>query len=138
VNAYLDSSVILKKVLGQAGALREWSRLGSAVVSAIAEVECLRTLDRLRLRKEVSDARLSRWREAVFRLLAEASVVEVTRPVLERASQPMPTSVGTLHAIHLASALLWREHEESDLAFATHDEALAVAARAFGFPVLGA
>lgn len=47
--AYLDSSVLLRVILGQANALREWSAIEGGVVSALVEVECLRTLDRLRV-----------------------------------------------------------------------------------------
>lgn len=135
--AYVDSSVLLRKVLGQAGALREWKELEAPVASALVEVECLRTLDRLRVADGIEDRRVSEWREAVYRLLSEAEVVEVTRSVLARAAQPMPTSLGTLDAIHLATALLWRERGAPELVLATHDEALATAARACGLGVVG-
>lgn len=46
-------------------------------------------------------------------------------------------SLGTLDAIHLATALLWRERESADILMATHDGALAVAARASGLRVVG-
>ena len=46
---YADSSVLLRLVLGQTDALAEWKQVGVAISSALAEVECLRTLDRLRL-----------------------------------------------------------------------------------------
>jgi predicted nucleic acid-binding protein len=135
--AYVDSSVLLRRILGQAGALREWKELEAPIASALVEVECLHTLDRLRLADGIEDRRVSEWREAVYRLLAEAEVVEVTRSALARAAQPMPTSLGTLDAIHLASALLWRERGVPELVMATHDEALATAARACGFVVVG-
>lgn len=57
--------------------------------------------------------------------------------VLERAAQPMPTELETLDALHLATAVLWREASDSDLVMATHDIALGLAARAHGFPVVG-
>ena len=76
-------------------------------------------------------------REAVFRLVAAMETVEPTRPVLARASQPLPTAVGILDAIHLATALLWRERTGADLVMATHDTALATAARASGLRVVG-
>ena len=47
--AYLDSSVLLRLVLGQRDALKEWKEVSRGVVSALVEVECQRTLDRLRL-----------------------------------------------------------------------------------------
>ncbi len=138
MTSYLDASVILRVVLGQSGSLREWRRIQRGVVSALVEVECLRTLDRLRLAGGVDDTELSIRREVVLRVLARAEVVEVGRPVLQRAAQPLPTALGTLDAIHLATALLWRERERAEIAFATHDQALAVAARAHGVRVLGA
>jgi predicted nucleic acid-binding protein len=137
VIAYVDSSVVLRLVLGQDGALREWRQIRTAVASALVEVECLRTLDRLRLRGAVSDASLATRRAAVFELLNEFHVVEPTRPVLERAALPLPAPLGTLDAIHLATALLWREGRDRDLVLATHDAALGLAARGFGVPVLG-
>lgn len=135
--AYLDSSVLLRKVLRQPGALREWAAIRTGVASALAETECLRSLDRLRLRTGLADRDLARRREAVFRLLESLEVVEVTAPVLARAAQPLPTELGTLDAIHLATALLWREHNGSDIVMATHDLALATAARACGLAVVG-
>ena len=49
----------------------------------------------------------------------------------------MPTELGTLDAIHLATALLWTETTGESLAMATHDAALAIAARAHGLAVVG-
>ena len=85
----------------------------------------------------ISDHELSRRREAGYRLLEEIEVVEPTRTILARASLPLPTPIGTLDAIHLATAMLWRESSASDLTFATHDSALGIAARANGFRVVG-
>ena len=136
--AYLDSSILLRKVLGQPGSLREWAAVRTGVASALAETECLLTLDRLRLRAGLSDQELARRRQAVFRLLESLEVVEVTASVLGRAAQPLPTVLGTLDAIHLATALLWREQSDTGIVMATHDVSLATAARACGLRVLGA
>jgi len=138
VIAYLDSSVLLRLVLGQPGALAEWRDVESGVASALVEVESLRTLDRVRLREGLSDRETARRREALFRLLDTIELVEITRPVLSRAAQPLPTELGTLDAIHLATALLWQETTDRRLTMATHDGALALAARAHGLAVVGA
>lgn len=135
--AYLDSSTILRIILGQANALKEWRSITQGVASALVEVECLCTLDRLRLADGLEDAEIAVRREAVFRFLEAVEVVELTRPVLARAAQPLPTSLGTLDAIHLATALLWKDRIGADLVMATHDEALAIAARASGLRVMG-
>ena len=69
MTAYLDSSVVLRLVLREAGALREWRAVRRGVASALVELECLRTLDRLRLRQRLADPDVAARREAVFRLL---------------------------------------------------------------------
>ena len=135
--AYLDSSVILRLVLGQRDRLREWRKVSRGVASALVEVECLRTLDRLRLEEDLDEEELVTRREAVFRLLESLEIVDLTRPVLARAAQPLPTSLGTLDAIHLATAMLWRNGTDADLVLATHDRSLALAARASGLHTVG-
>lgn len=49
----------------------------------------------------------------------------------------MATAIGTLDAIHLASALLFRERRNAPVLFATHDRRQATAARARGFECVG-
>ncbi|HUG37253.1 MAG TPA: PIN domain-containing protein [Candidatus Limnocylindrales bacterium] len=137
MTAYLDSSVLLRIMLGQSGPLKEWKTVRRGVASAMVEVECLRTLDRLRVRSGVADVEIARRRETVFRLLETIEIVEPTRAVLARASQPLPTELGTLDAIHLATAMLWRESNDIDLVMATHDLALGIAARSCGLRVIG-
>lgn len=135
--AYVDSSVLLRHVLGQPHALREWLSIDTAVASAVVEVECLRTLDRLRLRGRLPDEDLATRREAVFEMARRLEIVDVGRVVLARAALPLPTALGTLDAIHLATATLWRENQGTELTVATHDATLATAARASGFSVIG-
>jgi PIN domain. len=137
VIAYVDSSVVLRLVLGQPGALAEWRSVEEGVTSALTEVECLRTLDRLRILEGIPDQALAERRESVYELLASLAVVEIGRTVLERAAQPLPTTLGTLDAIHLATAQLWRETTSTALTMATHDSTLATAARALGMPTVG-
>ena len=138
MNAYLDSSVLLRIVLRQPKRLQEWTNITRGVSSALVEVECLRTLDRLRIVEQLPDSRLGPRREAVYRLMESIEVVEPTRPILKRAGQPMAGALGTLDAIHLVTALAWREQTGEDLVMATHDAALALAARASGLRAIGA
>lgn len=135
--AYVDSSVLLRVVLRQPNSLKQWSTIEQGIGSALVEVECLRTLDRLRLAEGLTDDEVATRREAVFRLIEAMEIVELTRPVLARAAQPLPTVLGTLDAIHLATALLWRERSGADLVMATHDATLATAAKASGLRVIG-
>jgi predicted nucleic acid-binding protein len=135
--AYVDASVLLRVVLRQRNALREWPRIERGVSSALVVTESLRTLDRLRLRAQLSDAEVALRREAVLAVIASLELIEIDATVLDRAAQPVPTELGTLDAIHLASALLWREATGGELAMATHDRALALGAQAHGLRVIG-
>ncbi len=137
MKAYVDASVILRRLLGQSPALAEWRLIRTGVVSRLGEVECLRTLDRLRLAGKLDDAETAGLHAGLHRIFASLEVVELSRGVLARASRPTPTSLGTLDAIHLASAHLWRERTGSNLVFATHDGPLALAAQASGLTVVG-
>jgi predicted nucleic acid-binding protein len=138
VIAYVDASVLLRVALGQPNALAEWPTVQRGVASALVATESLRTLDRLRLRTNLADAEIAKRRATILALLASLELVDVDGLVLDRASQPMPTELGTLDAIHLATALLWKDMERVDLVMATHDAALALAALAHGMHVVGA
>ncbi|MEJ0007999.1 MAG: hypothetical protein WDM77_16945 [Steroidobacteraceae bacterium] len=70
-------------------------------------------------------------------LINSLELIEIDSAVLDRAAQPMPTELGTLDAIHLASALLWKDATGVVPVLATHDEALGLAAQAYGLAVLG-
>ena len=135
--AYVDSSVLLRLALGQPNSLPEWRQIDRGVSSALIFTESLRTLDRLRIRAGLSDIEIARHRATILNLVNSLELVEVDSVVLDRAAQPMPTELGTLDAIHLASALLWKATVGVDPVMATHDGALGLAARAHGLKVLG-
>ena len=135
--AYVDASVLLRVALAQPDVLPEWSRIQQGVASAVVMTESLRTLDRLRLRANLTDAEVAKRRATILGLIASLELVEVDAVVLDRAAQPMPTELGTLDAIHLATALLWKEMTQMHLVMATHDRALALGARAHGLSVVG-
>src|SRR5215469_13533453 len=71
---------------------------------ALVTTESLRTLDHLRLRAQLSDSELAARRQAILPVIASLELIEIDAIVLDRAAQPMPTELGTLDAIHLASA----------------------------------
>ena len=135
--AYVDSSVLLRVALGQPNALTEWRDIELGVSSALVTTESLRTLDRVRLRANLSDTEVAMRRATILALIDSLELVEIDNVVLNRAAQPMPTEIGTLDAIHLASALLWNDALGLDALMATHDRALGLAAQAHGFKVLG-
>lgn len=135
MKAYVDSSVLLRIVLREPKPLASWRRIEDAFTSELTRVECLRTIDRLRLAGKLEDVEVALRRELVEEHIEAMNIVAVDRRVLRRAAEPMPTSVRTLDAMHLASALGLRRNLPT-LAFATHDDELAVAARALGLRIL--
>ena len=134
---YLDASVILRLVLGEPKPLAKRERFAGAVTSALTEVECLRTLDRMARTGALAPEEVADRRMACYRLLEEVEVVDISGAVLRRASEPFPTPLGTLDAIHLSTAIAWRDAREVPLTMATHDKSLATAARATGLEVVG-
>jgi len=135
--AYIDASVLLRLALRQPDALPDWRKIQQGVASALVMTESLRTLDRLRLRVNLADTEVASRRATILKLIESLELVEIDAMVLERAAQPMPTELGTLDAIHLATALLWKEMTRVNLVMATHDGALALGAQAHGLPVVG-
>jgi uncharacterized protein len=136
VNAYVDSSVLLRIILDEPDALAAWARVTQAVSIEVIRLECLRTIDRARIVRRLDDAEVADRRARVLETIETFTLVPLVSPVLERAAEPFPTMVGSLDAIHLASALIARETFE-ELVFATHDAELGIAARSVGFTVDG-
>jgi len=135
VDVYVDASVVLRILGGEPTPLDAWERIERPIASELVRVECLRTIDRARV-QGLSDAHVAERRAAALQTLSSIGLIPITSAVLDRASEPFPTSLGTLDAIHLASAVLARA-QIPGLILATHDEDLGRAARAMGFEVEG-
>ena len=135
--AYLDTSALLRIVLREAGALDDLRTYGGLVSSELIAVESARTIDRLRHQGALTIDEAAERISVVNDWLEAVDLVLLRPPVLSRACEPMPMPVGTLDAIHLATALIWRDRVGSLRALLTHDAALGAAARAFGFEVRG-
>ncbi len=134
--AYIDTSVILRPLLGQGKPLN-WRRCEVAYSSELLGLEIRRVIDRLRLESVLDDLGVAEAHEELARIEMSIGNLPLTRSVLHRASLPMPTVVKSLDAIHLASALMLRERKGNSVVFATHDLRQAVAARSLGFQVAG-
>jgi hypothetical protein len=107
------------------------------VSSELIAIESCRTIDRLRLQGSLTTEEAATRFETVRDWLEAIDLILLRPPVLSRASEPLPTPLGTLDAMHLATALIWRDRTGSALVMATHDSALGLAARTFGFEVRG-
>jgi predicted nucleic acid-binding protein len=128
---------VLRLAHGQPNALAGWSKIQRGASSALVMIESLRTVDRLRLRARLSDAEVAIRRAAILSLVGSLELVESDAAIMDRASQPVPTELGTLDAIHLATALLWTEMTRTQITMATHDAALGLRAKAHGLAVVG-
>lgn len=135
--AYLDSSVLMRILLNQTGVLPEFSKIRRAVASRLLKTECLRVLHRCRLEDLLTEKEYLQALDDLYDSLDSVEFIHVTEAILERACASYPVALGTLDAIHLASALAWREQESAALVLLTHDRQLAKAARSVGFEVLG-
>ncbi len=135
MRAYVDTSVLLRVVLGSPGRLRAWRSISEPMSSELTRVEALRALDRVRLAEELDDAELNPRIALVLEHLAAFTLAGVTRRVLDRAGAPMPSAVGTLDAIHLSTALSLKRRFP-DLSLATHDSEIARAGELLGFQIV--
>jgi len=135
MNVYLDSSVVLRRLLCEPGALSGWAGWRLAVSSELMWVEVHRVLHRLRLTGMLIHSEVARLQVLFHEMTAAVVKVPPASAVLQRASAPLPTVIGALDAIHLATALLWMEDNDERLVFLTHDRQLALAAQACGLPV---
>ncbi|GAA0598972.1 type II toxin-antitoxin system VapC family toxin [Kribbella sandramycini] len=128
---YLDACALLKfiKPEPESAALRQWreelSEHEELVTSELSELEVSRTL----LRADVDHQHVPFFAGQAMR---GCYLVDLTRTVLRRAMAYRTPRLGSLDAIHLASA----EPLRAELsAFVTYDRELARAATELGFPV---
>ncbi|MDI7277798.1 MAG: PIN domain-containing protein [Anaerolineae bacterium] len=135
--ALLDSSVLLRKLFGEPHPLAEWSRIQEAYASRVLVVEIGRVIDRCRLEGTIDDAQVEHLHREARRVLRSVSIVALTERILLRAAGPMPTVIGSLDAVHLATAIELAQSLPKSLSLATHDAQLARAARASGLEVCG-
>jgi predicted nucleic acid-binding protein len=133
---YVDTSVVLRVLLHEPNPVGIWGQWNKAYSSALWRVEALRTVDRLRLTHEISDTEVAELVRDIQITHETFAIHPITNQVLQRASETFPTVVGTLDAMHLATALSIREIESLDLLL-THDSQLSTAARSLGFEVMG-
>ncbi|MEK6544332.1 MAG: type II toxin-antitoxin system VapC family toxin [Elusimicrobiota bacterium] len=134
---YLDSSVLLRKLFHDPEAVSPWGHWERCFTSRLAEVECLRVLDRRRLGGALSDVEIAGLNQKFRELLDCLELVELSEDVIHRAAQSFPVQVGTLDAIHVSSAILVKEGLDIDLVFLTHDVQQGLAAQAMGLKTQG-
>ena len=137
MNVYLDTSVVLRVLFGEPNPIDFWGRWDRAYSSALWRIEALRTVDRLRLLHEITDIEVADLVRDIQTTHETFAICPLDERILQRASETFPTVIGTLDAIHLATAISIRESDKVDLLL-THDSQLGTAARSVGFHVRGA
>jgi predicted nucleic acid-binding protein len=137
VIALLDTSVVLRRLFGEPGALAEWPTIQLAFASRVLAVELGRVIDRTRLAGQIDDEQVEQLQRESRRVLRSVEIMALSERVLVRAAGPMPTALGALDAVHLATALELAARRAPGLVLATHDRQLARAARASGLEVIG-
>ena len=135
--AYIDSSVLLKKIFGQTGTSIDLAQITYGVSSELIQVECLRSADRYRIANDESEDDFLQRVDLIHDSLKRLELIQIFPEILNRASQSFPATLGTLDAIHLSTCLLYQQREGREITLCSHDEGLKRAARAIGLPVLG-
>jgi predicted nucleic acid-binding protein len=136
--ALIDTSVVLRVLFGEPNPLAEWSQVRDAYASRILLVELGRVIHRTRLAGDIDDQQVEQLQREARRMLRSVEVLALSERILARAAGPMPTVLGSLDAIHLATAQEIAAAQKGALTVATHDIQLARAARASGLEVCGA
>ena len=137
MTVYLDSSVVLRKLQRENGSLSGWGQWEHAFASELLRVEVSRAIDRARLRGALTDREAASLVDQGRAVFDRIEFVVLSSSILNRAAQSFLTPLGTLDALHLATALRLVEAGQNNLTFLTHDAELAVAARSVNLEVQG-
>ena len=114
---YLDSSFVIRRLLGVGEPAEFWGKWEKAYASTLMRTECCRAANKLRLDGKLDDA---------------VTQIPVTDAVLKRAAEAYPVSVGTLQAIHLATLQELEAVHGVKCVLASDDDGLISAASALG------
>ena len=137
MTAYIDASVLLRVLLNESEKLKSVVEYQDLISSELLRLECMRVLYRYRMTGHFSDQSLGKKITEANELFDEISLIPVTRLILQRATMPTPTILGTLDSLHFASAQVWMERKNATLTMLTHDEQLKSACLAVGIAVEG-
>ena len=135
MTVYLDSSFVIRRLLGIGRPAEFWGKWDKAYASTLMRTECCRAANRLRLDGKLDDAGRARPGTWIATVCRSVTQIPVTDSVMRRAAEAYPVDVGTLQAIHLATVLELESVHGVKCALASEDEGLVQAARALGIAV---
>lgn len=130
---YLDSSLVIRQLVGSKKPWAGWGNWTAAYASTLMRTECYRTANLLRLSGKLDDAQRARLGAWIERVCESITLVPVTEGVLRRAADAFPTAVGTVQAIHLATLQELQAAHGVTCLLATADADLLLAAASMGF-----
>jgi hypothetical protein len=137
MNCYVDSSALLSSILQGDEALNRARACERCVSSDLLRIECSRVLQRYRIAGYLDDEEFSRGLGLVDDFMNGIVIIPIVDEIKRRAAGPFPTAIGTLDAIHLATAILWHETEpDASLKILTYDKQLGTCAHAMGIRAL--
>ena len=122
---YIDTSAYLKIFLKEKGSdkVRKLVKENSLLASAILTSECFSAFSRRRQGKEINDKTFDSLVNRVKKDLPYIEIVRLTDDVLRRTEELLlQSTVRTLDAVHVASALLFQESTGIALTFVTSDK----------------
>ena len=133
MKVYLDSSFVIRQLLGVRPECPFWGKWEKAYASTMMRTECFRAANLLRLSGKIDDAQRARLGAWIEKVVSSVTLVPVTDAILHRAAETFPISVGTLQGIHLATLLELQAARGITCSVATDDTQLLQAATALGF-----
>lgn len=132
--AYIDSSLVLRHIIQGEQAIAQAFECGRAISSELLEIECRRVIFRYRTEGLLDDQGLVTAMRRLEDVLDGLDLVELSGVIKKRAMEPFPTSIKTLDALHLATAIKFAERlEDGGLVIFSYDKAMNLCAEALGF-----
>ncbi len=137
MKCYVDSSVVLRHLLTDDSGFLQTAAYDQVGASELLIIECLRVIERYRLDGSIDDTRTAELRQDLREIVSGMYVFAMTAEVKKRAAESFPTVIGTLDALHLSTALVWRDMDLPEgIVLSTYDTQMATCARALGVPLL--
>ncbi len=140
MRSYLDSSIVLSKILNQAPQLShaDWNGITAPFASELIRIETRRIIERMKIENHDSEEYFTKTLATLDQMLSGITLVPLQPRILARAAQPFGLIIGTLDALHLSTALALRDQDSTARwTFFTHDQQLKRAASAVGFAAVG-
>lgn len=133
---YLDSSAVLRWLLKDSNALKDFGQWKHAGSSFLLEVECIRTLDRLRMENRIDAGLYADLLAQLNEFSRSLELFHIDARVINQAKSQFVAPVKTLDAIHIATAQLWQDELSETVLLISHDQKMNLIAKSLGLKTL--